>query len=52
LLFSRLRGREDTRAKIGVARIECFNTQWQKRCDEEGDDGKRSLAALHGLHSL
>ena len=48
LLFSRLSGREGTRGKIGVARIECSNTQRHKHCEEEGDDGKRSLAAFHG----
>jgi hypothetical protein len=48
LLFSRLSGREGTRGKIGVARIECSNTQRQKHCEEEGDDGKRPLAAFHG----
>src|SRR5262249_61753556 len=45
---SRLSGCEDTRGKIGVARIECFNTQRQKHCEEEGDHGKRPLAAFHG----
>src|SRR5262245_23893981 len=48
LLFSRLSGREGTRGKIGVARVECSNTQRQKRCEEEGDHGKRPLAAFHG----
>src|SRR5262245_60955873 len=48
LLFSRLSGREGTRGKIGVARIECANTQRQKHCQKEGDDGKRPLAAFHG----
>jgi len=47
LLFSRLSGREGTRSKIGVARIECSNTQRQKHCEEEGDHGKRPLAAFH-----
>src|SRR5262249_21909625 len=28
--------------------IECSNTQRQKRCEEERDDGKRPLAAFHG----
>src|SRR5262249_50075095 len=46
-LFSRLSGREGTRGKIGVARIECSNTQRQKHCEEE-DHGKRPLAAFHG----
>jgi hypothetical protein len=35
-LFSRLSGREGTRGKIGVARIECSNTQRQKHCEEGG----------------
>jgi hypothetical protein len=52
LLFSRLSGREGTRCKIGVARIECFNTQRQKHCDDEGDDGKRPFAAFHGSTSF
>jgi hypothetical protein len=47
LLFSRLSSRDSTRAKIGVARIECSNTQQQKRQKEERDDGKPSLAAFH-----
>src|SRR5262249_51737485 len=47
-LFSRLSGREGTRRKIGVAPIECSNTQRQKHCEEGGDDGKRPLAAFHG----
>src|SRR5262249_18297079 len=46
--FSRLSGREGTRGKIGVARIECSNTQRQKHCEERGDDSKRPLAAFHG----
>ena len=41
MLFSRLSSRDSTRAKIGVARIECSNTQQQKRQKEERDDGKR-----------
>src|SRR6266446_2135669 len=45
-LFSRLSGREVTRGKIGVARVECSNTQRQKRC-EDGEDGKRRLPAFH-----
>ena len=48
LLFSRLSGREGTGGKIGVARIECSSTQRQKHCEEEGDHGKRPLAAFHG----
>jgi hypothetical protein len=32
----RLSGREGTRGKIGVARIECSNTQRQKHCEEGG----------------
>jgi hypothetical protein len=48
LLFSRLSGREGTRCKIGVARIECANTQRQKHCEEKGDDGKRPFATFHG----
>ena len=48
LLFSRLNGREGTRGKIAVARIECSNTQRQKPCEEEGDDSNRPLAAFHG----
>jgi hypothetical protein len=48
LLFSCLRGREGTRCKSGIARIECSNTQQRKHSEEEGDDGKRPLAAFHG----
>src|ERR1700688_2713728 len=48
LLFSRLSGREGTRCKIGVARIECSNTQRQMHYEEEGNDGKRPFAAFHG----
>jgi hypothetical protein len=48
LLFNRLSGCEGTRGKIGVARIECSNTQRQKHCEEEGDHGKRPIAASHG----
>jgi hypothetical protein len=49
LLLSRLSGRKGTRCRIGVARIECSNTQRQKDCqEEEGNDGKRRLAAFHG----
>jgi hypothetical protein len=47
LLFSRLSGGEGMRGKIGVARIECSNTQRQKHRGEKGD-GKRPLAAFHG----
>src|SRR5271165_5882827 len=47
LLFSRLSGREGPNCKIGVARIECSNTQRQ-HCEEERDDGKRPLATFHG----
>jgi hypothetical protein len=53
--FSRLSGREGPRGKIGVARIkigvariDCSNTQRQKHCEQGGDDGKRPLAAFHG----
>jgi hypothetical protein len=52
LLFCRLRGREATRGKIGVARIECSNAQRQKRCEQKGDDGKRPLAVFHGSTPL
>src|SRR5262249_55617412 len=52
LLFSRLSGREGTRGKIGIARMECSNTQRQKLCEEEGDHGKRPLAAFHGSTPL
>ncbi|MFY9899160.1 MAG: hypothetical protein WAK67_15390, partial [Xanthobacteraceae bacterium] len=48
LRFSRLRGHERTRGKIGVARTECSNIQRQKHCREQGGDGKRPLAAFHG----
>ena len=47
LLFSRLGGREGTKCKIGIARIECSNTRRQKQYEEEGDDGKRPFAAYH-----
>jgi hypothetical protein len=47
-LFSRLSGREGTKLKIGVARFECPNTQRQKCCEEEGDDGERPFTAFHG----
>src|SRR5262245_53936729 len=47
-LFRRLSGREATRGKIGVAPIDCSNTQRQKRRDERRDDGERALAACHG----
>ena len=49
LLFRCLNGRKVARGEIGVARIECSNTRRQKHCEEEGDDGKRPLAAFHGL---
>jgi hypothetical protein len=49
LLFKRLsRRHEGARGEIGVARIECSRTQWQKHCEECGDDGKRPLATFHG----
>jgi hypothetical protein len=51
-LFSRLSGRKGTKLKIGVARIECPNTQRQKSCEEEGGDGERLLAAAHGFTSF
>src|SRR5215467_4041854 len=51
-MFSRLSGCEGTRGKIGVARIECSNTQRQKHCEEEGDHGKRPIAASHGSTPL
>jgi hypothetical protein len=47
-LFSGLSGREGTRGKIGVARLERSNAQRQKHCKEGADDGKRPLAACHG----
>jgi hypothetical protein len=47
-LFSRLSGREGTKSKIGIARIECSNTQRQKRCEKDENHGKRPPAAFHG----
>lgn len=47
-LFGRLSGREGTKCKIGVPRIECSNTQRQKQYEEEENDAKRPLAAFHG----
>src|SRR5215471_3548597 len=35
-----------------VARTECSNTQRQKLCEEEGDHGKRPLAAFPGSTPL
>ena len=54
LLFSRLSGREGTRGKIGVARIECSNTQQQKHCEEEGDHGSAEQRdeLAEGTHSI
>ena len=49
LLFSGQSNREGTRGKVGVARIECANTQRQKPSEEEGDDEERPLAAFHDL---
>jgi hypothetical protein len=46
LLYSRLGGREDTGGEIGIARIDFSDTQQQNH-REEGDDGKRPLAAFH-----
>jgi hypothetical protein len=49
LLFSGQSDREGTGGKIGVARIECFNTQRRKHCEEE-NSGKRP--AFHEINSL
>jgi len=47
LLFSRVSGREVTRAGIGVARIDRSNIRQQKHREESEDQGKRPLAAFH-----
>ena len=51
-MLSGLSRRKGERGEIGVARIECSNTQRQKYCEEEGGDGKRLLAAFHSSTSL
>jgi pimeloyl-ACP methyl ester carboxylesterase len=43
-----LSGREGTRGKIGVARLERSDAQRQRHCKEGADDGKRPLALFHG----
>jgi hypothetical protein len=48
LLFSGVSRREDGRAEIGVARMECSCTQRQKKCEEYEYDSKRLLVAFHG----
>ena len=37
---------------VGVARIECSNTQRQKHCEEEGHGSQRPLTAFHGSTPL
>ena len=51
LLISGLSRRKDERFEIGVTRIECSRTKYQRECEKHGD-GKRPLATFHGPASL
>jgi hypothetical protein len=49
LLFSGVSRSKGEGGEIGVARIECSRIQWQKECEEYGDEGKWPPATFHGL---
>jgi hypothetical protein len=52
LLFGSMGRSDDSRSVIGIARLQCSRTRWQKRDEEHRNNGERLLVISHGQSPL